>query len=78
LINSAYRSKQYEEARTGKPYTGRTDSGHFVGLGLDISETGVQGGKERLAVVARSLGFTVLDNYSNRIHVQLGSGPPQA
>ncbi len=78
LINSAYRSKQYEEARTGQPYTGRTDSGHFVGLGLDISETGVRGGKERLAVVARSLGFTVLDNYSNRIHVQLGSGPPQA
>ena len=78
LINSAYRSKEYEEWRTGVPYTGNTTSGHFVGLGLDISETGVQGGKERLAVVAKSLGFTVRDNYSNRIHVQIGSGPAQA
>lgn len=79
LINSAYRSEAYNASIGGTPpRPGAPLTGHLAGLGLDISNRNVPGGSPQLSSVARSLGLTVLDNYPTHIHVQLGSGPPQA
>lgn len=79
LINSAYRSEAYNASIGGTPTRpGAPLTGHLAGLGLDISNRNVPGGSPQLSSVARSLGLTVLDNYPTHIHVQLGSGPPQA